>query len=314
MDISTLTKAIPAPIKTYAVKTGAKISAYSPEILLVGGIAGIIGGTILACRATLKADEVLDEFAENKDTIEAAAALNDETYSETDYKRDTAINYVGTAKDFLVLYAPAIACTGLGIACVMTSHGIMTKRNMALTAAANTIQSAFTAYRKNVTTKYGAEIDRDMRFGLVDAKETSVITDENGKTKKVKTPVKTFNPDDVSVYCRWYSKETSHQFINNPDYNRAYLISQQSRFTNILNARGYLFLNEVYDELGLPQSKAGQIVGWCKNSDGDGFVDFGITEARNAHAWNGDYEDGINAYLLDFNVDGPITDCLKTEF
>ena len=66
-------------------------------------------------------------------------------------------------------------------------------------------------------------------------------------------------------------------------------------------------MNEVYDMLDIPRSKAGQIVGWIydeknNNHDGDNFVDFGIYTQANKNFLDG-YEKVV---LLDFNVDGPI--------
>ena len=42
-------------------RVGLKIKKHSPEILMVAGVAGTIGSTILACKATLKVNEILEE-------------------------------------------------------------------------------------------------------------------------------------------------------------------------------------------------------------------------------------------------------------
>ena len=73
-----------------------------------------------------------------------------------------------------------------------------------------------------------------------------------------------------------------------------------------------MFLNDVYDALGIPRSKAGQVVGWIydeKNPNGDNFVDFGIYDLYKEGS-----RDFVNGYertiWLDFNVDGPILDLI----
>ena len=84
-----------------------------------------------------------------------------------------------------------------------------------------------------------------------------------------------------------------------------YLKAQENYFNDLLRYRGHLFLNEVYDGLGIPRSKAGQLVGWIYNEDdpsGDNYVDFNIFKTSNVQSING-YE---NSILLDFNVDGNI--------
>ena len=69
-----------------------------------------------------------------------------------------------------------------------------------------------------------------------------------------------------------------------------------------LKKQGYPFLNEVYDMLGLPRTRAGQCVGWVRDEDHRGYVDFGIFDRVNA-----DFINGKNTIaLLDFNVDGDI--------
>ena len=71
-------------------------------------------------------------------------------------------------------------------------------------------------------------------------------------------------------------------------------------------------MNEVYKSIGLPATKAGQVVGWVydeKNPIGDNYVDFGLYDMSREKV-----RDFINGYeraiLLDFNVDGNILDLM----
>lgn len=113
--------------------------------------------------------------------------------------------------------------------------------------------------------------------------------------------------NSYSPYARIFD-ETCSGWTKDAEFNLMFLLQVQNYANEKLKARGYLFLNEVLDMLGLPRSKAGQIVGWIykeNNTDGDNYVDFGIYKTeKNANFVNG-YE---NCILLDFNVDGPIID------
>ena len=42
-------------------KTGFKLRQSSPEILIVGGIIGVIGSAVMACKATTKVSEIQDK-------------------------------------------------------------------------------------------------------------------------------------------------------------------------------------------------------------------------------------------------------------
>ena len=77
-----------------------------------------------------------------------------------------------------------------------------------------------------------------------------------------------------------------------------------------LNAKGFVFLNDVYKDLGLEQIPAGQAVGWYKNNKrgGDNFVDFGIFE--NPDRFNDFMAGREGSIWLDFNVDGVIYDLI----
>ena len=84
--------------------------------------------------------------------------------------------------------------------------------------------------------------------------------------------------------------------------NQCTLISEENWANDVLSLQGYLFLNDVLDRLGIPRTKAGQIVGWVKNGEGDGYVSFGTFDCSK-------YEDiryDENAFDLEFNCDGDI--------
>lgn len=123
----------------------------------------------------------------------------------------------------------------------------------------------------------------------------------HGTPKKVK--VRKHSP-----YAAFFD-EQSAAWTKNPECNKMFLLQQQNFANEKLRARGYLFLNEVYDMLGLPRTRAGQLVGWCydeHNPCGDNYVDFNIFDDHNREFVNG-FEKSV---LLDFNVDGNILDRL----
>lgn len=132
--------------------------------------------------------------------------------------------------------------------------------------------------------------------------------------QKVENPKNT-ESKSCSQYARFFDETSPYWYKNSglrendgPEMNLFFLRAQQNYANEKLKARGYLFLNEVYEMLGMPKTKAGQIVGWIykeNNTDGDNYVDFGIYRTeKNAKFVNG-YE---NSILLDFNVDGAIID------
>ena len=97
--------------------------------------------------------------------------------------------------------------------------------------------------------------------------------------------------------------ENSASWDRSRDMNVFFLKFTQDYFNDLLKLRGYLFLNEVYDRLGIPRRAIGQLVGWVydeNNPNGDNFVDLDIFNERN----NNDE----NVFILDPNVDGYILD------
>lgn len=118
--------------------------------------------------------------------------------------------------------------------------------------------------------------------------------------------------ENFSQYARLFD-DACIGWTKDSEYNMHFLKDQQNYCNDLLKSRansstikrGYLFLNEVYDILGIPRTKAGAVVGWVydeKNPIGDNFVDFGLFDES-----NNDFINGFkNTAILDFNVDGDI--------
>lgn len=136
-------------------------------------------------------------------------------------------------------------------------------------------------------------------------KITIIIEDSNNEVEilKEETVKKEASPM-FSSYARFFD-ESCPVWSNDSETNLTFLKTQEQYATEKLRAQGYLFLNDVYDMLGIARTKAGQVVGWVydeKNPLGDNRVDFGIYDEHNRDFVNG-YKDTA---LLDFNVDGNI--------
>lgn len=287
-----------------ASKTVMKLKKHSPEILVMAGIAGTVVSAVLACKATTKVAEILDETKGTLDTIHEGmetGAINGQEYTTEDGKKDTVVVYAQTGMKLAKLYAPAIILGTLSITSILASNNILRKRNVALGAAYAAIDKSFKEYRGRVIERFGEQVDTELKYGIKAKKFEEIEVDpETGKEKKVKKTVMVADPNLQSDYAVYFDSK-SRNYETNPDYNRMFLKAQQAFANDKLQTRGHLFLNEVLDDLDLPRTPAGQIVGWTKDGP-DGYVNFRIVEVER------ETEDSRHepALLLDFNVEGNI--------
>ncbi len=309
--------AIPGALRKNISMAGLKLKKYSPEILLVGGIIGIVGTVVLACRATTKISGILDETAETSEEINNALATGvvrrdsnpekEEKYTEEDAKQELTALYVHTAVNFAKLYAPAALLGAASISGIVLSHNIMSKRNQAISATLAAVTASYNGYRKRVADRFGEETERELQYGIKSQKFEETVTDENGKEKKSKNTVKVADPNVENPYRIWFDDMTRH-YEDNHDYKMMFLKQAQNHANDKLRAQGYLFLGDVYDMLDIDRTKISQCVGWVYRPDDDSrdnYVDFSIQELNRAV---GDtYEPAIS---LEFNVDGNILDLI----
>ncbi len=301
-------------MKKNLYKAGLQIKKHSPEILAAVGIAGVVVSTVMACKATTKVDAVLEKSKNDIDKIHNVmndAALAEE-YSQEDGRRDLAIAYAQTGVKLAKIYAPAVSLGVLSLTAILASNNILRKRNVALAAAYATVDKGYKEYRNRVIERFGQDVDHELKYNIKAKKFKETVVDEKtGKENKIKKEVNIASIDEYSDYARFFDSSSPY-WDKDPEYNLMFLKAEQNYANDRLKARGYVYLNEVYERLGIPSTKAGQIVGWVYDSEnavGDNFVDFGIYDIYKEKA-----RDFVNGYepviLLDFNVDGNILDSM----
>ena len=285
------------------------VQKHSPEILAGVGVVGVVASTVMACKATMKLNDILEESKETRDKIREVESnpRYEEQYSHEDAKKDLTINYTQTGLKIAKLYAPAVILGSASLGCLLASNDILRKRNAALSAAYMTVDKSFKEYRSRVAERFGEEVEKEIRYNIKAEEVTSTVVAEDGSETTVTETVKTMDPNLYSDYAKFFD-EASPYWQKDPEYNFMFLKSQQQYANDLLKARGRLFLNEVYEMLGIEKTKAGQIVGWVYNPEnpiGDNFVDFGIFDMskERVRAFVNGYEPNI---LLDFNVDGDV--------
>ena len=294
-------------------RSGLKLKKHSPEILLVAGIVGAVTSAVMACKATLKANDIVEESRTQIDTIHEVSENPEmaEKYSEEDKKKDLTIVYTQTAVKFIKLYGPSVLLGVASLGCMVGSNRILNKRNVALAAAYATVDKGFKEYRGRVIERFGKELDKELRYNIKAQEFEKITVDDNGNETVTTETVDVADPNHYSPYAIIFD-DGNTGWDKDPELTKFFLIQQQNYANDLLKSRGHLFLNEVYDMLGAKRTKAGAQVGWVydeKNATGDNFVDFGIFDINNPKA-----RDFVNGYerviILDFNVDGVILDLI----
>lgn len=296
---------------------GLVLKKYSPEILTAAGVIGTVGSTVLACKATLKVEDILDEAKKKSNLINAVHDGEievDAEYTDKDYSKDLIVNRTQTAVKLIKLYGPAITLGALSITAILGGQHILRKRNVAVMAAYKLCEESFNNYRSRVKDELGEEKDRQFYYGMTEETVKDKVKSKDGKTKTVTKKVEKAPDHLYSQYARFFD-EANINWDKSPEQNMYFLKMVQNQMNDKLKARGHVFLNEVYDALGFDRSEAGQLVGWVWSNDntameaGDGYIDFGIFDG-NDYAKRAFVNGDERSILLDFNIDGMIYDLI----
>lgn len=287
-------------------KIGFELKKHSPEIFIAVGVVGTVASAVMACKATTKLNDILEESKEQIDAIHEAPQKEElkDKYDEDMMRKDLALVYFQTGVKVAKLYAPAVILGTLSITSIVASNNILRKRNVALAAAYATVDKGFKEYRERVVERYGEQVDYELTHNIKTKEITETVVDEKGKEKQVKKTVEVADPNVTNDYIKYFTRSNPY-WDDTPDYVELFLRSQQNYANDRLKVDKVLTLNDVYDSLGFQKTKAGMVVGWVfdeNNEDGDNFIEFNV---RKVYIPNEYGEDEL-AYAIDFNVDGNI--------
>lgn len=275
---------------------------HSPTIFMVAGLAGVVAGTVMACKATRKYDELKEERDSDITQMEEYVADERVDYSQEDMDKDVTITnkkyYVNVVKTF----APAVGVMALSFASIINGHRILNKRNAGLVAAYTALDSAYKKYRERVKEAVGEDKESLIFNGV-----RKIDKDDNGKVTNVE---RVNNADfEDNPYWRIFDETNPNYDSRDPEANIIFLKSIERYMNDRLIARGVVFLNEVYEDLGMEKTDYGQTVGWLyKKGTGDNYITFDIFKDYNSMFLNGYSK---SACILNFNVDGVVLNKVK---
>lgn len=314
---------LPASATRAFHQVGFQLKKHSPEILVVAGVVGTVASAVMACKATTKLHDVLDDTKEKIDMFHQGAAdgkvqsevdgkIEVVEYTEDDCTRDITITYAQTGLKLAKLYAPAVIVGAVSVTSILVGHNILRKRNLALAAAYTAVDTGFKQYRGRVVERFGDKLDKELLYNIKSQEVEETVVDENGNEKTVTKVVEVADPiAAMSPYTVCFD-ETCTGWQRDAEANKFFLLRQQDYANDKLKAEGRLFLNDVLKMVGAKQTRAGQVVGWVydeKCPSGDNYVDFGIFDIRSEASRN--FVNGLEKSIwLTFNVDGDILNSL----
>lgn len=293
---------------TTAFYTGvARISKHAPTILSVTASAGVIATGYLAWKAGTRFEDVEGrDWDRRKECLRNADTIPDEDVPKIERK-----NRILFILDTVRTVAPAAIVGAATITMIYFSNSISKKRLAAMGAAYATLQTAFDGYKRTMVEALGKEsVDKILKPKLPNVgKSAEEILSSDNKSDAANVSDAVVNSlKALSPYARIIAEESSTCWDPNEDYTSQNLTAVQLWANRRLERKGHLFLNEVFDQLGLSRTREGAVVGWLKNGEGDNYVSFGDFDASIYRVPSDDYTRVDSNFIVDFNVDGVIWD------
>lgn len=259
-------------VANFAVKHG-------PTIAVVGGSVAVIAGSFFACKATLKASDIIEQHNAQMDKIREATERYEESYDDDARKKDKIQVYASTAGKFARLYGPAIGLELAGFAAIFGGFGVLKSRYGIALGTITALDEYIADYRKQVIEEYGIEADERFsknRGELHEIERTVTDDDGNEKTEKYNAiAVDDITGDPFTFVFQKYVWDIDNDGNKYRRLNRAWedgsylfndntLMQLQNSYTRLLQSRrlDHLFLNKILNELDLPETRIGHDYGW----------------------------------------------------
>lgn len=308
----TILKQVPMRLRNKMGKTGVVLSKHAPAIFTGVGICMMTSATVVAFNNAHEAEKAVEWYRDRKD----------ECGSDIEENELTASFVKCEAK----LLLPVVGLQVGGAIFVAAGARINAKRIKTLGAIAASTAAEFAAYRGRVIEDQGGEADQRYLRGEAETTRMVQHTTPKGKVKEKEETVVIPNPEEHSQWA-FQLKYGDGAWAQSEEYLLTNLKNCQDELNRQLHSRGFIFLNQVYDLLGVNDlvldkdgtqryvpkyTQEGQLVGWIDDGIEGSQIDFGIDwEAVRDHCpWgNVVYQNDGSAFVwLEPNVQGVIID------
>lgn len=202
------------------IKKGDK---HSPEILVYGGMAIGAVAVFEACKATLKAEEILNEAKDDFSIIEAAAEAKPEKYDQNMQMRDKTIACAKTVGKFAKLYGKSAALFAVSAFCILKGHGILRHRYSDVVAYALGLEQSYKALYNRITDEFSPEAAERFASGIKSVEHEFTETDKDGKVKKKKKQIDLIGSSaELGPYEWIFGPDSNAWCHDNFEYNRMF--------------------------------------------------------------------------------------------
>lgn len=290
-------KLIPNSVSRFGYRTALKVSAKSPTILVVTGVVGLGVTAVMAARATREIDPILDHHHKQRLIIEETAYVT----SRAEQKALLRL-YTDSAIELTKLYGTTIVVGTVSAGSILYGHKVLHGRHMATMAAYSGLMDQFKSYRGRVARTLGVKAEQDIYNGA-----HGEWTEDPDHKGEYKLEPKYDRDAQDETYLRPMFDHNCPNWTSDPVVNYAYLRGVQNHMNNVLEIRGHVFLNDVFDALRLERTKEGQAAGWLRDDKGgvDGFIDFGFMTGQDPQTVA--FRENVTPDVrLNFNIDGLI--------
>ena len=259
-----------------ASKFVGKLTVNKPDILIYGGVICVFGGTVLACMRTGKAMEAIEDhrFEINQMNEQKEEALKQpsdiQAVALKEIKSDAIKSTMNMVKGLAVAYGPAFVAEAAGIYCILKGRGIYKQRNTDLIVAYEGLQKLY----QEAIKKREEKTDNPNKLLRADPNakdEYDIMEDIEASEVPIRPGL------DISPYARFFD-EMSGLWKKDSEYNLMVCRMAERQLNGRLHRDGFVFLNDLYQELDIPRTNAGAIMGWM-TALGDEYIDLGIYNA-----------------------------------
>ena len=203
------------------------LTKYSPGILTGIGIAGMIGATFMAVKATPKALYLIETKKEESEVEE--------------------LTPVETIKTCWTCYIPATLTTVLSAVCLIGASTVSAKRNAALATAYSISEAALREYQEKVVEVVGEKKEKAVR--------DAVAKDQIERDPVTKSEVVIIDSNSNTL-C--YEPLSGRYFKSTIDKIKKAEIKLDRQMIQEM----YVSLNDFYWEIGLDETDLGDKMGW----------------------------------------------------